>query len=223
LRWLIAYLTNHPEVQDKVLEEIKRSVGLERLPGAQDGKHNQGGAVVLIIDIYAHNIEPKLPYVQYIIHEALRIRVPGPLAIPHSTSKNDVYKGWLILEGTIIVLNLHSVHNDSKRFENPTKFIPERHMSYVIDTQNKKVSSQSVEDRHHLSFSTGHRDCVDIHLSERNLYMAASMLLATFRFERTDGALIDVDTLKDVRAPAWLPVAFNVRLVPRHNRVGTFL
>lgn len=38
LRWMIAYLANHPEVQDKAYEEIKKVVGLERLPSASDGK-----------------------------------------------------------------------------------------------------------------------------------------------------------------------------------------
>jgi cytochrome P450 len=38
LRWMIAYLANHPEIQDKAYEEIKRVVGLDRLPGANDGK-----------------------------------------------------------------------------------------------------------------------------------------------------------------------------------------
>jgi cytochrome P450 len=38
LRWMIAHLANHPEIQDKAYEEIKRVVGLDRLPGANDGK-----------------------------------------------------------------------------------------------------------------------------------------------------------------------------------------
>lgn len=38
LRWMIAYLANHPEVQDKAYEDIKKVVGLERLPCASDGK-----------------------------------------------------------------------------------------------------------------------------------------------------------------------------------------
>lgn len=38
LEWMLAYLANHPEVQDKAFQEIKDAIGLERLPGAQDGK-----------------------------------------------------------------------------------------------------------------------------------------------------------------------------------------
>ncbi|KAI7900878.1 cytochrome P450 [Cokeromyces recurvatus] len=39
LEWMIAYLANYPEVQDKAFEEIKNKVGLSRLPNASDGKN----------------------------------------------------------------------------------------------------------------------------------------------------------------------------------------
>lgn len=82
--------------------------------------------------------------------------------------------------------------------------------------------SQSVEDRPHLSFSTGRRVCVGIHLAERNLFIAASMLLACFKFERVSDELIDVDTPKGIRAPNWAPSTYHVRLVPRHDTVRSF-
>lgn len=161
-------------------------------------------------------------YVQCIILEALRIRPPAPIAIPHATSKDDIYKNWLIPKDTIVILNLYAVHNDVTRFPNPSLFDPERHRSYVEQSQNKKVFSQSVEDRPHLSFSTGRRVCVGIHLAERNLFMAISMLLACFKFERVSDSLIDVDTPKDIRAPTWSPSPYQVRLVPRHDVVASF-
>lgn len=37
LQWMIAFLATHPEIQDKVYEEIKEKVGLDRLPGHEDG------------------------------------------------------------------------------------------------------------------------------------------------------------------------------------------
>jgi cytochrome P450 len=40
LEWMIAFLANHPEVQDKAYEEIKQVVGLDRLPNMDDGKES---------------------------------------------------------------------------------------------------------------------------------------------------------------------------------------
>ncbi|KAG2211120.1 hypothetical protein INT46_004496 [Mucor plumbeus] len=202
LEWMLAYLANHPKVQDRAFHEIKDAIGLERLPGSQD--------------------EPLLPYLQCIIMETLRLRPPAPIAIPHATSKDDVYKHWFIPKDTIVVMNLYAVHQDNERYPNPNLFEPERHMNYVLESQQRKIFTQSVEDRPHLSFSTGRRVCVGIHLAERNLYMAASMLLASFKFENIDSP-IDVDTPRDVRSATWSPSTYNVRLVPRHENITQFI
>jgi cytochrome P450 len=154
--------------------------------------------------------------------ETLRLRPPAPIAIPHATSKDDVYKHWFIPKDTIVVMNLYAVHQDNERYPNPNLFEPERHMNYVLESQQRKIFTQSVEDRPHLSFSTGRRVCVGIHLAERNLYMAASMLLASFKFENIDSP-IDVDTPRDVRAATWSPSTYNVRLVPRHENITQFI
>lgn len=93
-------------------------------------------------------------------------------------------------------------------------------MDYVTGTTKK--FSQTVEDRPHLSFSTGRRVCVGIHLAERNMFMAVSMLLACFKIERIAKEMIDIDTPKDIRAPTWAPSAYKLRLVPRHEKVEGF-
>lgn len=38
LEWLIAFLANNPNIQNKAYQEIEDAVGLSRLPDAQDGK-----------------------------------------------------------------------------------------------------------------------------------------------------------------------------------------
>ncbi|GAA5811855.1 hypothetical protein MFLAVUS_005301 [Mucor flavus] len=197
LEWLIAFLANNLDVQEKAYSEIIDSVGLNRLPGSQD--------------------ESRLPYIQCIILETLRLRPPAPVAIPHSTTQDDAYRNWLIPKDTIVVMNLYAVHNDPIRFPQPTLFQPDRHFDYVLN-QSKKFG-QTVEDRPHLSFSTGRRVCVGIHLAERNLFMAVSMLLACFKFERLTDQLIDTETARDVRAPTWTPMHYRIRLVPRHEGV----
>lgn len=155
--------------------------------------------------------------------ETLRLRPPAPIAIPHSTSKDNMYQSWLIPQNTIIVLNLYAVHHDPIRFPDPHAFKPERHLDYVTQETSGKKFSQTVEDRPHLSFSTGRRVCVGIHLAERNLYMAVSMLLACFKVERVGKEdLVDVNTPRDVRAPSWAPCHYQVKLVPRHENVASF-
>ncbi|CAO3633968.1 unnamed protein product [Mucor hiemalis] len=202
LEWLIAFLANNPGIQTKAYQEINDVVGTTRLPGAQD--------------------ESRLPFIQCIILETLRLRPPAPIAIPHSTSKDDTYKGWFIPENTIIVMNLYAVHHDSLRFPDPHAFQPERHMDYVEDAQGHQKFSQTVQDRPHLSFSTGRRVCVGIHLAERSLFMAVSMLLSCFEIQRVSDSLIDVDTPRDIRAPTWTPAHYKIKLIPRHDKIQSF-
>lgn len=155
--------------------------------------------------------------------ETLRLRPPAPVSIPHSNTKDDIYKEWLIPKDTVIVMNVFASNLDSRRFPQPEKFIPDRHMDHVLNSQNKQIFTQSIEDRPHLSFSTGRRVCVGIHLAEQSLFMATAMLLSSFKFERPTDDLIDVDSPKDIRNATFGPKHYKVRLVPRHDRVSEFI
>ena len=56
MQWTIAELINHPDVFNKVREEIKDAVGSTRLVGESD--------------------VPILPYLQAVVKEALRLHPP---------------------------------------------------------------------------------------------------------------------------------------------------
>ncbi|KAI9316801.1 cytochrome P450, partial [Dichotomocladium elegans] len=151
--------------------------------------------------------ESRLVYLQCVILETLRLCPPAPLSVPHATSEDDIYHNWLIPANTTVIMNLHAIHHDPTLYPEPHRFVPERHLHYTT------------KDRPHLSFSTGRRVCVGIHLAERNLFLAASGLLSCFKFERENDALINVSEPRDIRSPAFAPPAYRVKIVPRHERV----
>ncbi|KAI8985426.1 cytochrome P450 [Pilobolus umbonatus] len=192
LGWIIAFLANHPEIQDKAFAEIEASVGTYRLPAFHD--------------------ESQLPYLQCIILETLRMRPPAPISIPHSTTEDSLYGPYLIPKDTIVILNLYTINHNPDRYENPHLFNPERHL-HPINTQ------QSQKHTPHLSFSSGRRACVGIHLAERNLFMGLSMILACFKIGRTSEDLINVTDSRDIRAPTLSPKDYKVCLTPRHNHI----
>ncbi|GBE86826.1 cytochrome P450 [Sparassis crispa] len=76
----------YPAVQRKAQEELDRIVGRDRLPEFSD--------------------EPSLPYVTAVIRELLRWR---PLAIPHRLMVEDVYRGYRLPAGSMVVGNVCSV------------------------------------------------------------------------------------------------------------------
>ena len=66
LEWAMTLLLNHPEVLKKAKAELNIQVGKERLMEESD--------------------LPKLPYLQNIISETLRLFPVAPLLVPHMSS-----------------------------------------------------------------------------------------------------------------------------------------
>ena len=88
---LVFCLVVHPEAQKKAQEEIDRVVGTGRLPTLDD--------------------RDSLPYVEAMLREILRWRPVTPLALPHTTVEDDIYKGFFIPRGVLLAL-LHKSLTD---------------------------------------------------------------------------------------------------------------
>ncbi len=82
---LFLALTLYPDIQRKAREEILQVVGTNRIPNLQD--------------------RPSLPYLDAIFREIIRWRPPVPLGIPHKVSRDEVYNGYFVPAGTIILTN----------------------------------------------------------------------------------------------------------------------
>jgi cytochrome P450 len=75
----------YPEVQRRAQAEIDAVIGAERLPEFID--------------------RPSLPYVNALVKETMRWQVVLPLAFAHMATDDDVYQGYFIPKGTIILGN----------------------------------------------------------------------------------------------------------------------
>ena len=75
-----------PEVQQKAQEEIDRVVGQDRLPTFKDRKD--------------------LPYIEATVKEVLRWHPVGPMAIPHTSTEDDICEGYLIPKGAMLLPNI---------------------------------------------------------------------------------------------------------------------
>lgn len=86
LSWFILAMAKYPEIQKKAQDSIRSVLGPNRLPTWDD--------------------RPSLPYLEAIYMETLRWRVVTPMAMPHQTVEDDVYKGYYIPAGTMILPNV---------------------------------------------------------------------------------------------------------------------
>jgi cytochrome P450 len=71
----------YPEVQRKAQEEIDRVVGEERLPTTEDRSN--------------------MPYL-----DVLRWHPIAPMGLPHTCTEDDVFDGYLIPKGTMVISNI---------------------------------------------------------------------------------------------------------------------
>ena len=75
----------HPEVQKRAHAELDRVVGPGRLP--------------------EHTDRAALPYVDALVKEMIRWHNVGPLGVAHRCMEEDVYRGWRIPKGAIVMPN----------------------------------------------------------------------------------------------------------------------
>ena len=76
----------YPEAQKKAQAELDRVIGPSRLPDFSD--------------------RDSLPYVHALVKEVLRWHVGTPTSLPHASIQDDVYNGYLIPGGSIVLPNL---------------------------------------------------------------------------------------------------------------------
>ncbi|CAG0918415.1 unnamed protein product [Notodromas monacha] len=106
LRWLLLFLIENPECQEKIHDEIDAVIGNERCVQWADHK--------------------KMHYTQAAIHEAWRLPGVTSNAIDHRLIADMEIGGYHVPKETIIVPLIRSVHSNPKYWDNPLEFKPER-------------------------------------------------------------------------------------------------
>ncbi|XP_066534829.1 steroid 17-alpha-hydroxylase/17,20 lyase [Hoplias malabaricus] len=153
LKWSIAYLIHHPQVQKKIQEELDSKIGKDRHPLLND--------------------RGNLPYLEATIREVLRIRPVAPLLIPHVALSDSSIGEYNIQKGTRVIINLWSIHHDEKEWKNPDLFIPER----FLDKEGNSASPPSLS---YLPFGAGIRVCLGEALAKMELFLFLSWILQRF-------------------------------------------
>jgi len=152
ITWGVLYLLHHPEVQEKIHEELDVILGDSRIPSLQD--------------------EASLPYLCATIHEILRSSSIA-YAVAHKADADVLVDGCIIPKGSTIIGNLIKIMHNPQVFQEPELFNPGR----FIDGDG-----QFQPHPHVVPFSVGKRVCLGLKLAEMELFLFLSSLLQTFRF-----------------------------------------
>ncbi|KAF9447473.1 cytochrome P450 [Macrolepiota fuliginosa MF-IS2] len=186
----------HPEVQQKAREELDRVVGRGRLPDFTD--------------------RDSLPYITAITKEVLRWNPVAPLGLPHMSTENDIYRGYFIPAGTLIMGNSWTILHDPETFPDPLRFNPERFT-------NKPDGQQfSPNDPLSTAFGYGRRICPGRFMAEAQLWVSVACILSVFDItpgKDENGRPVSVEA-KFSSGMICHPLPFNYSITPRdeHTR-----
>ena len=121
------------------------------------------------------------PYTQAVITETLRMANTVPLGLPHATSCDFHFRGYVIPKGTTITPALSSFTADPGMFPEPEVFNPSR----FIDEKGKLMGQEKV-----LTFSLGENLHLFIFLSYIAIQVLEMLTLRT-KMKRSDSALCE--------------------------------
>ncbi|XAR49605.1 hypothetical protein NMG60_11032863 [Bertholletia excelsa] len=160
IEWTMSLLLNHPEAMARVKAEMEANQAHDCLLKEEDLKN--------------------LNYLQSVIKESLRLYPPGPLLLPHLTSQDCTIGGFLVPQGTALLVNAWAIQRDPEEWENPTKFMPER------------FEGGEGERQKWIPFGTGRRGCPGVGLANRTIALAVGSLIQAFEWERVGGEEVDM-------------------------------
>ncbi|KAJ8640710.1 hypothetical protein MRB53_017404 [Persea americana] len=164
MEWAMSLLLNNPEVTKKAKAELDIQVGKDRLLRESD------------LD--------RLPYLQNIIHETLRLYPAAPLLVPHESSEECTLGGFHVPRGTMLLVNMWAIHKDPNLWSDPTSFKPERFEGVEMDKVGLNFKF--------LPFGYGRRSCPGMGMAMKVVGLVLGTLIQCFEWERVGEEKVDM-------------------------------
>jgi cytochrome P450 len=94
----------------------------------------------------------KLPYLDAVIKETLRLYSPLPASEPRTSPIDSVIDGYTIPANTVVSMSPYSLHRNTDIFPDPLQFNPERWLGATQQVREMK--------KWFWAFSSGGRMCI---------------------------------------------------------------
>jgi cytochrome P450 len=170
-------LTKHPDVQERLYQEIRGVVS--------NNKERQ----------LSYESFNEMPFLDAVVNELLRVY---PIAIFTERRVSKEYdlvipnsgKVLTLPVGTLILIPIFAIHRNEENFFEADKFAPERFMG-----DNKR----QIDPMTYLPFGHGPRNCIGIRTALLNTKMAIASVLLVYRLEHGDKTpeFLDISETRD--------------------------
>jgi len=182
MHFLIYLLALHPEVQDRLREEIVEVAG-----PWEDG----AGAFGLFLN-FLKNFKTQIPtlsgditydhtarmhYLEAVIMETLRLYPIAPRTSRECTSPITV-GGIAFTEGQMVGVPIYAIHHDERYYPQPEEFHPERFLPEARAARDPLT---------YLPFGVGPRNCIGKRFAEFEIRVAMAVLFRRLKFEKVEG------------------------------------
>ncbi|KAI0774796.1 cytochrome P450 [Trametes elegans] len=144
----------HPDAQRNAQDELDSVVGVDKLPTFADRE--------------------SLPYINALLKEVLRWHTMAPIGIAHRSIADDVYEGYFIPAGSVIIPNIWAMSQDESAYPDPDRFLPERFL-------REGRIDPNVRDPTTFAFGFGRRICPGLHFADAQLFITFASILHVFR------------------------------------------
>ncbi|CAM4669723.1 unnamed protein product [Lepidochelys olivacea] len=184
LRYGFLLLLKHPEIEERIHEEIDRVIGRNRAPSMED--------------------RIRMPYTNAVIHEFQRFCDVIPMGLARRVTRDTQFRGYTLPKGTEVYPVLGSVLYDPSQFSSPDTFDP----SHFLDGDGQFKKNDAF-----VPFSIGKRYCFGEMLAIMELFLFLTSILQNFRF-RSPVEPKDIDISPKLIGFAALPRSYEICLVP---------
>ncbi|KQJ82738.1 hypothetical protein BRADI_5g10720v3 [Brachypodium distachyon] len=158
--WALSELMRNPHIMAVAQSEVLRVL---------DGKTT----------VTEEDIDGRLPYIEMVIKETLRLHAPVPLLLPRVCPEPSEVMGYDVPPGTTVLVNVWAIGRDDKSWTDASEFKPERFESEVADYGGK--------DFRFLPGGSGRRVCPGMAFGVSNVKIALASLLYHFDWKLPGG------------------------------------
>uniref|UniRef100_M1BDP9 Cytochrome P450 n=1 Tax=Solanum tuberosum TaxID=4113 RepID=M1BDP9_SOLTU len=159
LEWAMAEILRQPEIMKKAQAELAQVIGK--------------GKPIEEVDV------SRLPYLQFIVKETLRMHPPSPFLVPRRVDQDVELCDYIIPKGSLVLVNAWAIGRDSTFWEDPLVFKPERFQSLELDVRGK--------DFEFIPFGAGRRICPGLPLALRMVPVMLGSMLNSFNWKLESG------------------------------------
>ncbi|XP_017624171.1 geraniol 8-hydroxylase-like [Gossypium arboreum] len=159
LEWAMAELLCNPKSLLEARRELQQIIGK--------------GNVVEESDV------TRLPYLQAILKETLRLHPPAPFLLPRKVEADIEIHNFVVPKDAQVLINAWAIGRDPSIWEEADLFHPERFIGSDIDVKGRNFGL--------IPFGAGRRICPGSPLAMRMLHLILGRLIHSFVWELEDG------------------------------------